>query len=117
MHLAIGMKPHVASSGSLFQPSIGVVRVTPTFGMPIKPSFPSRNIVQLAKKPGKRRILSDSTIHCDSAWHVSFAKRSRSQNRRRCTKSVSNCLSGAIIWKYEQNAVFCKKDVNHCDVP
>src|SRR5215510_14643948 len=102
MHLAIEMKPPVASSGGLFQSSIDVVHGTPTFGRRIKPSFPSRNIVQLERKPDKRRILSDSTIHCASAWHVWFAKRSRSQNRRSCTKSVSDSLFGGIISKYKQ---------------
>src|SRR5215211_8659544 len=113
MLLAIVMKLPVASSGALFQPSIGVVHVTPTFGRPIKRSFRSPNTVQVEKEPGKRHILSDSTIHCASAWHVWFAKRYRSQNRRRCTKSVSNYLSGDIISKYEQSSLFCKKGVNH----
>src|SRR6266487_2068132 len=113
MPLALVMKRHVANSGALFRPSIGVVPVTPTFGRPIKRSFQSPNTVQVEKRVDKRHILSDSTIHCASAWHVSFAKRSRSQNQRRCTKSVSNYLSGDIISKYEQSSLFCKKDVSH----
>ena len=113
MRLAIVVKRHVASSGALFRPSIGVVHVTPTFGRRIKRSFRSPNTVQVEKRVDKRHILSDSTIHCASAWHVSCAKRDRSQNRRRCTKSVSNYLSGDIISKYEQSSMFCKKGVNH----
>ena len=111
--LAIVVKRHVASSGALFRPSIGVVHVTPTFGRRIKRSFRSPNTVQVEKRVDKRHILSDSTIQCASAWHVSCAKRYRSQNRRRCTKSVSNYLSGDIISKYEQSSIFCKKGVNH----
>ena len=103
--LAIAMKPPVASSGALFRPSIGVVPATPTFGKRIKQSFRSPNIVQLARKPDKRRMWSDSTIHCASAWHVWFAKHSRSQNRRSCTRSVYDSLSGGIILEYEQDSV------------
>jgi hypothetical protein len=113
MRLAIVMKPPVASSGALFRPSIDVVPVTPTFGRPIKRSFRSRNTAQVEKRVDKRHTLSDLTIHCASAWHVWFARRYRSQNRRRCTKSASNCLSGDIISKYEQSSLFCEKGVNH----
>src|SRR6266498_1759223 len=113
MPLAIAVKRHVASSGALFRPSIGVVHVTPTFGRRIKRSFRSPNTVQVEKRVDKRHILSASTILCASAWHVSFARRYRSQNRRRCMKSASNCLSGDIISKYEQSSLFCKKGVSH----
>lgn len=103
--LAIVIKPPVASFGALFQPSIGVVPATPTFGKRIKQSFRSPNIVQVARKPDKRRILSASTIHCASAWHVWFARHSHSQNRRSCMRSVYDYLSGGIISEYEQGSV------------
>jgi hypothetical protein len=91
-----------------------VVHATPTFGKRIKQSFRSPNIVQLERKPDKRRVLSASTIHCASAWHASFAKHFRSQNRRSCTRSVSDSLFGGIISKYKQGSVSAEKCKGLC---
>jgi hypothetical protein len=78
--------------------SIVVERVILISGAPIKRLSRKSSINRVEKRRERLRISSGLTIRSFNAWHALYGRRSRSQNRISCMKSVSGYSFGAIIW-------------------